>query len=486
MYICALLGYKSPFGALNLDMYWFNYLYMKNFIRLFAILLSALFVGVACNPDNNGGDNGPVDDFTVTFDNVGTTTADVTCTPADKDMTYICIQVSKAVIENFETPKAYAEYLVTSYYAVALELQKGVFKHTASSSEPAYVMAFGATRDADYNYTFTTDVYVFEIPFVPMPILTIESLEHSVACEAGVLELPYSVENPIGGAKVTVSANSKHASWVVPTIGDGVITINYEANNYKVARATTIEFTYEGLTKGVSVTIEQAANANAVPISFALSVSETHFNHAIVSVTPSDKSVKYVLKAVSKTEYEGLRYNGDDKTLQKEDLSSYYAPATLTGDQTNYKLDVDASDYYGWEWYIYVYAVSDDVKTALSDVEKVLVTIVNDAPVLTLETKTLKVSAEGGKYTVKYTLDNPIEGGELRINGTITNYYGVLDTESVVLDTEACEITFTVNPYDAEQYSHYAIIPLAYYDSKDAKYSVLTANLRVEQIDPIK
>lgn len=460
---------------------------MKNLTRLFAILLSALLVGVACTPNNSDGPSGADYDFKIEFENVSTTTATVKCTPRDKEMTYICMMVQKEAIASVGTSQAYVDALLASYYSSSLQLHKGELTQSISSSKAACMLVFGATRDAAYNYTYTTRVYTFDIPFITMPIVNIPSgTEHSVACEAGVLKLPFSVANPIGNAELEVSEKSQHASWVNPTIADGVITINYEANNYKVARQTTISLSYEGLTKDIALTIEQAANPNATPITFALSVSETHFNHAIVNVTPSDKSVKYVLKAVSKKEFEGLRYNSDDETLQKEDLASYFAPSTLSGDQTNYKLSVDASDYYGWDWYIYVYAVSDDVKTALSDVEKVLVTIVNDMPVLTLETNTLKVSAEGGNYTVKYTLENPIEGGVLAINGVITNYYNVLDADSIVLDTEACEIRFTVNPYDATQHSHYAIIPLTYYDIYDSKYSILNANLKIEQDAPAK
>ena len=461
---------------------------MKNLIRLFSILVATLFVGVACEPHNGGGDDEPKPDFSFTFENVTTSTADVTCTPADMEMTYVCIVASKSVVDGYESLQAYADYMTTGYYRYAHEMQKGVAKASVQNSEPAYIVVFGADRDNDYNYTYTTDVYCVEIPFLAMPVLTIEGagLPHNVSCEAGMLALEYSVENPIAGKSLVVSETSTHASWVTPTIKDGVIEIAYEANNYKVARTTTITFMYEGLLQGVTVSIEQEANENATPITFALSVSETHYNHAIVNVTPSDKNVKYVLKAVSKKEYEGSRYNGDDETLQKDDLSSYYAPNTVSGDQSNYKLSVDASDYYGWEWYIYVYAVSDDVKTALSSVEKVLVTIVNDMPTLTLATKKFIAPAEGGTFRVKYTLANPVEGGDFRINGVITNYYGVLAENSVSIDTANSEIVFTVNPYDAEQRYHDATIPLAYYESADAKYSILTANLKIEQNAPAK
>jgi hypothetical protein len=170
--------------------------------------------------------------------------------------------------------------------------------------------------------------------------------------------------------------------------------------------------------------------------------------------------------------------------LQEDLTSPYYKPTILTGAQTGYKLSVGPSDYSGWDWYIYAYAVSDDETVAASDVVKVLVTIVNDKPTLSFEKAPFEVSAEGGVYKVKYILTNPVEGGVVKFNGSVSNYYGVLKDDSLTLNNEKGEITFQVNPYDASQYSHYAYIYIAYYASETSTTSLATASLKVNQLAP--
>lgn len=357
----------------------------------------------------------------------------------------------------------------------------GVATESYSCYEPAVLVVVGATKDDDANFTFTTPIYVFDVQLVPKPVLTISELAHTVSHESGVITLDYSVEHGVEGVNPTVSTT---AGWVHTTIEAGKITIAYDANEYAKARTASLSFSYEGADAPQVVTIEQAANPNAETVTFTLEVTESHFDHVIVNVTPSNTSVKYALSGISKKEFEGYSYGGSDAKLQEDLTSPYYKPTILTGAQTGYKLSVDPSDYYGWDWYIYAYAVSDDETIATSDVEKVLVTITNDKPALSFEVSPFEVSAEGGVYKMKYVLSNPVEGGVVKFNGTQSNYNGVLKDNSWKINTETCEVEFEVNPYDASQYPHTATIYIGYFVDATSTKTHATASVTVKQLAP--
>ena len=234
--------------------------------------------------------------------------------------------------------------------------------NTYSCYEPAYILVVGATRDDDYVYTLTTPIHLYEIPLLPKPVLTIDNLEHNLTYEAGSLALGYTVEHAIEGVEVSVS---KVPEWVSVELDDKNIYITYEENPHASARAAKITFSYSGADEARTVVLTQEANPTAEVYTFELSVVESHYDHVIVNVTPSNENVKYALKGVSKSDFEGYSYGGSDLALQESDLSSsYYKPTFLTGTQENYKLSVGATSS-NLEWYIYVYAVSEDETPAV-------------------------------------------------------------------------------------------------------------------------
>lgn len=424
--------------------------------------------------------------FEVTFANVTTTSADVTCTPKDLEATYLLQKVNASALANAGTPEAWLETYLNGTGKWYATLYTGVYpeegkSNTYSCYEPAYILVVGATRNDDYEYTLTTPIHLYEIPLLPKPVLTINSLENNVTYEAGSLALEYSVEHAVEGVEVAVS---KTPEWVNVEIDEKNIYITYEKNEYASARAAKMTFSYDGADETRTVVLTQEANPEAEVYTFELSVVESHFDHVIVNITPSNENVKYALKGISKSDFEGYSYNGSDLTLQEKDLtSSYYKPTFLTGSQENYRLDVGAYES-SLEWYIYVYAVTDDETTAISDVKKVLVTINFDKPSLAFETSPFEVSAEGGKYSVKYVLTNPVEGGVVKFNGSQSNYYGVIVENSWTINNETCEIEFEVNPYDADQYSHSAYFYIAYFPDETSTKSIATASLKVNQAAP--
>lgn len=420
--------------------------------------------------------------FSVTFTDCTTTSAKATCTPLDLEAPYLMLKANVSAIESNGSAEAWLNSYLSGtgkWYATP---RTGVATESYSCYEPAVLVIVGATKDDDANFTFTTPIYVFNVQLLPKPVLTISELAHTVSHESGVITLDYSVEHGVEGVLPTVSTNAG-SGWVNITIEESKITIAYDANEYAKARTTSLSFSYEGADAPQVVTIEQAANPNAEIVTFTLEVTESHFDHVIVNVTPSNTSVKYALKGISKSDFEGYTYNSSDATLQERDLtSSYYKPTILTGAQTGYKLSIDASK--AEDWYIYAYAVSEDETVATSDVVKTMVLINYDKPTLSFEKTPFEVSAEGGVYKIKYVLSNPVEGGVVKFNRSQSNYYGVLKEDSWKINTETCEIEFEVNPYDASQYSHYAYLYIAYYANETSTTSIAEASVKINQLAP--
>ena len=419
--------------------------------------------------------------FSIEFTNCTTTSALATITPAEGVGTYYWKKASESDLVGYESNAAWLKSKIDTSWFVTLN--EGVLADQSISEYygAAYIIIAGAVEGAN-GYEFTTPVYTFQVPLVPKPVLTITPLKNSVSYEAGTITLNYSVENAAEGDVVTLS---KDASWTTTTIENGKITIAYTANDSAKARTASLSFSYPNVDASTVVTLSQEANPNAEVVTFSLEVTETHFDHVIVNVTPSNTNTKFALGGVSKKDFENAyTYNNSDSKLQEDLASPYYKPAIISGAQTGYKLKVDASDYSGWDWYIYAYAVSNDGTVATSDVCKVLVTINNDKPALSFDESSFSVSAEGGTYTIKYNLSNPIAGGVVKFNGNPSNYYGVLADKSWSIDTEKGEITFQVNPYDASQYSHYAYIYIAYYADENSTTSIATASIKVNQLAP--
>ena len=418
--------------------------------------------------------------FSIEFSNCTTTSALATITPAEGVGTYYWKKASASDLEGYESNAAWLKSKIDTSWFVTLN--EGVLADQSISEYygAAYIIIAGAVEGAN-GYEFTTPVHTFQVPLVPKPVLTITPLENSVSHEAGVISLNYSVEHAVEGSSVTLS---KDAAWTTTTIEEGTITVAYSANEYAKTRTASLSFSYPNADTPTVVTLTQEANPAAEVVTFSLEVTETHFDHVIVNVTPSSATTKFALGGVSKYDFDGYAYSGSDNNLQADLNVSYKKPAILTGAQTGYKVKVSPSDYYGWDYYIYAYAVSEDEQSATSDVHKVLVTVKNDKPAISFETSPFDVSAEGGTYTIKYTISNPVEGGVVKFNGSQSNYYGVLVNDSWSIDNEKGEITIQVNPYDASQYSHYATIYIAYYADETSTTSLATASIKINQLAP--
>lgn len=376
-------------------------------------------------------------------------------------------------------------YLLTGTYPQTEEQEPITCEWDDLSSTPCfYVVGIGRDSRNVPGMVTPPQLYPLELPLTP--VLTLGQQRHDVGKQAGELSIDFEVENPLPDEGLVFEVDPA-GSWITSIVEEqGKIKIAYDANHAAVSRSVEIMVKYR-YAQSRTITINQAADMEQEPITFEIEVLESHFNHILVNVTPSDTSVKYVLNSISKSYFEGPRYGGDDQTLWRDELSDpYYKAPIYSGVKQNHRISVAPGDYYGWQWYVYAYAVSDDEVMAISDIEKVLVEVLDDEPTLSFPSSKMEVPAEGGIIEVPYTLTNPIEGGSLRIDGVPMNSYNVLDASTLVVDTEKQVVRFKVNPYDPEQKYHDATIFIGYFENESATKSICGASLRLEQKAPAK
>lgn len=433
------------------------------------------------------------EEFTVTFSNITPMSVDVTCVAKDPEMRFVIKKLTAESLAEYESKEAWAEYYISGRidYWYENSTFTGSFPTEGlnntfnfyESDMPAYVAVFGFSYTSEWeNLELATRVYLYEPPLLPTPVLNVAEVEKSVSSDAGEASFGYTLENPIEGETITVETTS---SWVTTTVSDDSIVVAYEANSSAKDRSATLTCKYLGA-DDVTLTLTQSGNTDAEPITFELTVLESHYDHILVDVTPSDATTKYAVGAISMSDFEGYPYYCSDEVLMLDLVSTYNKPTIVSGALNSYVVPISASDYTDWEWYVFVYAVDDSETIATSTLNKSFVEVVNDTPELSFEVKKLNVPAEGGYVTVKYTITNAREGSVVAFNGTPMNYYDVIQSESLTIDTEKCEVSFYVNPYDKEKYGHDATIFIAYYVTADSIYSDATASLKIEQDAPMQ
>jgi len=369
---------------------------------------------------------------------------------------------------------------------------------TAQPGDKLYMFVLGYNVDADLNNwaydnsTLVTAPHIWEVPLLPSPIVTVQT-ENTVSSAAGSLVLDVTVENAAEGAEVFVSTRD---AWVTPSYANGKLTLKYSANATALSRQASVTVEYgkktfwgdgpddwyiEPLCNPIEVVLVQEKNPNAKVVIFDIQVVETHFNRIVVNVTPSDKSVEYVLNTTPATQenWETGAWNPIEVDwLQIVNNTSL--ETTYKGDLVNHSILMSVGNYQwsGYDYYVYAFAVNAD-KTApageASHTSPVKVDI-SDMPKLTLvEGNGLAWNAEEGYYELKtngveqeyvfsFNVENPVEGAAVTYNSSATG--GVIDEswgtdvfgngDQLVIDNEAKTIKFTVNPYPADWNKSYA------------------------------
>ena len=398
------------------------------------------------------------------------------------------------------------------------------------SNDDYYVCVVGLNVDSDMeqwidNTTLATKLHVYKVEFEPAPEVSVAATELSLPYAAGTHTSAVSVANPYGEGAVSVESN---AAWVEAAYADGQLTLTYAENPYAVGRKAEITVTYTytcnvtqwgetypaEIPATATIAVQQVANATVAPLTFTITVKDTHFDHILVDVVPSDLEAPYVLKALNAPDLTNPYGNNGDWTVVAENDAKYYVKEAdvHTGALTDYKLAIDTQWIDEWSYYVYAFGYDAEAQAVASEVTSVLTEVTNDTPTLKLDldyeiAPGLKIvynedtgnyelhsPAEGGTFTVKYNIENGVEGCVVRINNSSSDT--VYDSYKVLADNDSSKwwndaeqtFTFSVNPYDVavtQSYKHYVTIYLRLYSDADKTQSMGQAvNLKVVQTAP--
>jgi hypothetical protein len=342
------------------------------------------------------------------------------------------------------------------------------------------------------SVALTTPVSLVKVPLLPKPVITLAKESIEVSSDAGSNGTTFNVENAIEGIKATASTK---ATWIrnINIVNDK-IAFEYDQNPYAAPRQATITFSYEYADEAATLTVLQAGNPAAEQYQFFVTVKELHYDNVVVDITPSNPNVKYIVGGVSEHTFNGYTYNGSDMTLVEKTLTGY-SKVVKTGAQTDFKIPVSSvSDTYGWNAYIYVYAIDDAEKVAISALTKMAVTLVNDQPSIswTCEDEntsiatdffgklSLQVAPTAGSYTIKYTPNNLSESGLLIFEASSSSYT-IIDKSSIVLDTEAKTIKFNTTANEGASTKTDYIYLKYYSDPNNTTFTDLNVTIKIQQ-----
>lgn len=481
--------------------------------------------------------------FTVDVANATPMGCSATITPLDMELPYYFMATTDAAIAKaaekvgtagfehlttgaevvmYETVSEWMSYLWNSrpktgvFEASEEDYQNPLIWNSLEEGAKPRIIVCGIAQDESGNAILTTFAQTIEVELLAYPTLTIPEaqLKQSVGVAAGEFLLDLTIANPIEGQSVNASTK---ASWLKPevdengnaVIKDGKFKVAFEANPYGSARTATLTLKYN-YASSIDIAVTQEANKDAAPITFTITIKERHWDHILVDITPSDEQATCCVGALSKAYYEGgnYQYDGTDAAIVNATINAY-GTQRFVGKQTDLKITKfspslsESSN--GEEYYVWVYAADGGYGAAtgaISEVTKELTTIVYDKPALnivsvaqTVDGTTTNLDLSGSGYSATYYISpkpativvtyevlNPSKNGEVRINGSPSNYYNVIADKSWTLDTEKKQLTFTTNAYNAEQYSHNATIYLAYYgDGPSDTSSDATVNIKVTQ-----
>ena len=391
--------------------------------------------------------------------------------------------------------------------------------------EKMYIAIVGLNVNADIenyvdNTTMATSLHVYEVESLPQPKLTVKS-EANATWNSGCLLLPMSVENPQENGELTITPD---CDWIIGHEDAGKLHLVYEENPYAIARKAEVRVTYTyncmvtqwGETMEMpievssTVVVEQAANTTVAPLTFTLKVKESHYDHIVVDVIPSDLNATYVLNATPVEQF-NMYYSGDWSKCCANDLY-YVNERSYTGKLTDYKLAINTTYVDDWSYYVYAFGVDVEAQAVTGEATYVELKVVNDTPTISLDevievapgvnivynedtgNYELHAPAEGGTFTVKWNVKNGVENGVIRINNTASDV--VSDTYKVLVNNDTTEwwndaeqtFTFSVNPYDAavtQAYKHQVTIYLRYYtDATKSQSAGQAISLKVIQTAP--
>ena len=480
--------------------------------------------------------------FELAFSEVSCNYATYVCTPADSETLYLLAssqdlaQYGVAGETPAELMKNYADMLAMYgmltgeadqyfvFQGANTEMPKEVSRWSAEDEVKVYAVGINATVTGEVdeygapivNVAYTTAVHAWDVPFLPYPSLTIAEgeLTHNVTAAAGEVVVNCVLENPMEGVEVEATTD---AAWVTPSYADGKLTLAYEANTAAVSRRAKISVAYGYYTEPIEITLNQEKDPAAQAITLEVKVTGTAFNGIWVNVTPSDKDVTYAMNYQSvEKDWETGAELATDWTTVAENLLNYPGNATFhKGDLTGYFIKMNPSNFqwYGYDYYVYAVAVdatSEEgtdyygnpkttwtVNQILSDVAYDKTTVdVSKMPSLewdltknpelvwneNAERYDLEV-VEGSTLVLHYIVNNPVEGGIVKLNGnSLYDSYNVVDGEPVV-DNVAGTVTMKIDKFDTAKNYHYVSPSFTYTNAEGDTWGITTPSLRLTQVE---
>ena len=120
--------------------------------------------------------------------------------------------------------------------------------------------------------------------------LTLETKSIDVTADGGHFEVSYTLENPVEGAELKVSAEK---DWVhnIDTSVDGVISFDVAASYDAEARNCRLELIYPGLYPNPTITVKQAVGKEH---SIKLELVNAAATTITMNVVPADKNMPYI------------------------------------------------------------------------------------------------------------------------------------------------------------------------------------------------
>ena len=438
--------------------------------------------------------------FTIEVLSVSPETVDVKITASNENLTYLCNFAPVEYINQNGGLSSYAlidaeAYRTNSVYGDVLDSYLGVGSTTKTFTlanpplEPMYVYVAGIVRanDAIRTPILMTEPVAAEFTFLPYPTFEIaEDTAEQFTIEAGSHTIPFTLTEPIEGESVTVQVMTG-AEWIENIIVDETaktITFDYTANDLAIERTATLQLNYP-YTDPLLYYVSQAANVQAENVTFELTVKETHYGSIVVDCTPSDNRVKYVIGAIAKKDFDSYTYSNDPAKIPELDLASSIKTFVVTSGEATDVVLTNAAYQYDPEWYAYAYAIDESETFATSEVEMVAVTLVNDCPNFVwsdehVSSNTFSVDKKGGTFTIKYTVENPVAGGVVKVEESYDDILKKTDGKRVTLDEAAQTITFTVQENTTGK-ARSTYVYLKYFSSADDTSSDANISLKISQ-----
>ena len=455
--------------------------------------------------------------FNISWSGTTPTVSYYTCTPNDPTDFYLIQQVEKSTIDS-ESGATWEEKVYTWAEAMA----NAYYEECVNGTYPTEEMV---DRNPDVNafYKAEVEIYVavigvsldttpqpfsiglYSATFPDAPVITFENseVEFSSAAATGANSINITNMLNYGELKVTSSADWATATYNAET---SKIDLSVKENTYARTRNAKISVSYEGDRGEVfasnAFNVKQQPNSTATAYNFDFSVVETHWDHAVLSVKPSDANVKYLVGAVA-SNYFISKYESNNDLLMGAVLAEALAKeesVLLSGEQLAHSIKLD-TNYFGYEnWKFYVFAVKDG--EIASDLTMVSVDkVFNDKPEIAFcDDEVVHVPAEGGTFKYHYKFvsqDDPeglvtdmVEGGAVRFNtypydGPIDDTWGLLEVNQPEINEEERAIIVKIKPFDKEMAYHYVSIGLVYYN-KITGQSYNVAGIKIVQDAPAK